>query len=176
VHKIKGFFLLILVMAIGQSQGQMPTGLGLQFHYNYAIQGMGAGLRYEIPLSSTMAVVPQAKYQPAGFNSIHEVYAGLAVHYSPLQSNSAKFYLLGAVDLNQWFNYFPSLNSRASRFNVLPKPGAGLEIGFGSMALFSEVKYNILWKESYTDFGLKFRGDVSRKKRKNPQLQCPKIL
>ena len=176
MHTVKKVILIPLILVLGQSFGQLPASLGLQLHYNYAIQSIGAGFRFEIPISSSISIVPQVKYQPAGLNTIHEVYAGLAFSYNILMTSASKFYLIGAVDANSWFNYIPSATTKAQRFNILPKPGAGLEFGFGSLAVFGELKYNVLWNESYTDFGVKIRRNDAKRRRKDPQLDCPKIL
>jgi hypothetical protein len=174
IHKILAAFLLLLLPALSMAQ---QSGLGVQLHYNYALNLTGAGVRYELPLTTNLFVAPQVKYLPDGLNSIHEMYVGVAFHYVLYRTEQTYWYALGGADGNYWINYYPSVNDGAKEFNLLPLVGAGGGINAGRFIIFAEIKYNPVWKEASSDLGLKFNRAFNSKKSKRikTQLKCPKL-
>jgi hypothetical protein len=164
------------------SYGQEKPSFGLSATYNFPLKTSGVGFRGNIPIIEKLMVVPQVKFMPS-YNSVNELYAGLNLHYVLAQSaivkkniqrknpTLAQVYLAAGIQYNRWINYVPTLNDRAKAENFLPETGIGVNIGKKRWKAFAELKYNIFWKESYTEIGVLINPFIKR----NKTTDCPKI-
>lgn len=164
------------------SYGQEKPSFGLTGIYNFPLKTSGVGFRGNIPIIEKLIVVPQMKYMPS-YNTVNELYAGLNLHYviaksSILSGNIrqknptlVQVYLAAGIEYNRWINYVPTINDRAKAENFLPETGIGINVGKNRWKAFTELKYNIFWKESYTEIGVLFNPFIKR----NKTTDCPKI-
>ncbi|WP_341227136.1 hypothetical protein [uncultured Arcticibacterium sp.] len=164
--------LLMLLCWHGTAHSQVIKNLGLTVNYNYGVKNAGVGLRYYVALTEKLSIVPQVRYQPA-FNTIHEAYAGLMLHYSIYENNSLGIYALAGGEVNYWLNYAPTVNPKAKEVNALPELGAGIQIPLNKFIIFTELKYNPIWNEAFSELGIRL---TPNKRRKNKQLKCPKFI
>lgn len=171
---------VILLLVSSALYAQDKIAFGLSGIYNFPLQTAGGGFRIQIPVSDKMFLVPQVKYMP-GFNTIEEVFGGVNLHYNILSNtvsrgtkklvvpNRPALYVAAGVQYNKWLNYEPSANSKVKASNVIPEIGLGISAGTNFIRLFVEVKYNILWQESYGEIGVLFFPFNSRIRKNN----CP---
>lgn len=164
--------LLTFLGCYGTAHAQLIKNIGLTANYNHGVKNVGLGLRYYAPLSEKLSLVPQIRYQPA-FNTIHEAYAGLMLHYSIYENSSLGIYALAGGELNYWFNYVATVNPKAKKVNALPQLGVGIQIPFNKLTVFTELKYNPIWNETFSELGIRF---TPNGRRKNKQLKCPKFI
>jgi hypothetical protein len=175
-----GFLLCINASLFSQDK----IALGISGMYNFPLQSVGLGLRAQIPVLPRVYIVPQIKYAPA-FNTIHELYSGVNLHYliikgnerfkgfkRSMESEKPTIYLTGGVEYNRWINYVETRQTNSKQNNILPEVGIGSAIGNYSIRFFAEVKYNILWKESYGEVGIMICPAYIKLKRK---ANCPVI-
>lgn len=54
---------------------------------------------------------------------------------------------------NRWINYSQTENTKSNKNNFIPEAGIGMSLGGEAIRGFAEVKYNILWNESYGEIG-----------------------
>jgi hypothetical protein len=162
--KINIYILLFLILTV-KAYCQNSIGIGGMGSYNFAIKNFGGGLRLQVPMNSKFAVIPMGSYNTG---LIQEMNMGVQAQYyifnsmlqkssslSTYQSNKPSLYLFGSGMYNKWINYIPSL-SRAKATNILPLIGLGTSFGGKKIRLFVEAKYNPLFNESFSDFGIMF--------------------
>jgi hypothetical protein len=177
-------YCLLLFLFISRNlSAQDKVAFGVSGTYNFPFSLVGIGLRAQIPFSEKIQAVPQIKYYPT-FNQFHEVYGGLSLHYSLLspfqyaggrvrfEPTKPNFYLTAGFEYNRWFNYAPNENKKSKKDNILPEVGAGISVGSNAVRVFFEAKYNVLWDESYGEFGLLIYPFNLKQNRKN---NCPKV-
>lgn len=166
---LKLYKILIVFLAISNAaMAQEKIAYGLSGMYNFPVKTTGVGLRVQYPVKNWLVIAPQIKYVP-NFNAIHEIYGGVHAHLlllsrtkkisyyrSAVEPQKPNLYITLGVDYNHWFNYIPSMMSRAKENNILPKVGIGTAIGSHKFRFFAEAKYNIIWNESYAEAGLLF--------------------
>ena len=177
---LKITFILLFSFSL---HAQDRFSLGISGMYNFPLQTFGAGIRAQLPLANRLSLVPQIKYMPS-FNAIHEVYSGVNFHFNLLNNTISKgyrtivqpqrpvVYLAAGVQYNRWIDYEKTQNLKAKQNNILPEAGLGIAAGANFIRVFAEVKYNILWKESYGEIGLMVYPFNTKQPRKN---NCPKI-
>ncbi len=181
------FLVLIFLQICTASLAQEKWALGPMVSYNFAIKSTGVGFRSTIPLSNKLILNPQVKYFP-NFNALEELYAGVNLQYILVSSeseigynrfkhsNKPSLYLTAGVDYNNWLNYdpaTPTLKANATNNNVLPNIGVGSVMGGSVVRLFAEARYNILWNESFGEFGiLIYPGNI---RGRNKSLSCPGV-
>ncbi len=176
------FILLLLLVNHFNIYSQDKFSFGFSGVYNFPLNSVGIGLRAQVPIIPKVFVVPQLKYFPS-FNTIHELYGGINVHYALVEGNIRPdgfkrsidpeipmIYLAVGAQYNRWINYVETQQSNSKPNNFLPEVGLGTSIGNYPVRLFAEVKYNILWKESYGEVGLMFCPAYFRTKSKT---NCP---
>ncbi len=180
--KLYKTIIVILLLSL-QLQAQDKIAFGLSGMYNFPLQTVGIGLRAQIPVIERLYVVPQIKYAPS-FNTIHEFYGGVNMHYFLLNNTISHgykqqtmpqrpvLYLAAGVEYNRWLNYEKTKNLKANQNNLLPEVGLGISVGGHLVRAFAEVKYNIIWEESYGEFGVMIYPFNPKRNRKN---NCPKI-
>ena len=165
-------------------KAQDKIAYGFSGAYNFPLQNLGVGLRVQIPIVERLYVVPAIRYFPA-FNSIHEFYGGANVQYMLFEGNYKprgvkrvserhipNLYLTAGAEYNRWVNYAPSLNDKANKNNFLPNIGIGTSIGNYAFQGFAELKYNIIWKESFAEVGFLVCPAYFKSKKKS---KCPDI-
>jgi hypothetical protein len=175
---IIGLFISLNVTTYGQDK----TSFGFSGMYNFPLKTIGIGVRANIPIFERAYVVPQFKYAPS-FNKIHELYAGVNLHYVIMQGNQyingrkrateptiPSIYITGGVLYNRWINYTETVSTTAKQNNILPEIGLGTSIGGYAVRAFAEVKYNVRWNESYGEVGLLFCPYYIKQKRR---YSCP---
>ncbi len=174
--------LLLLISTSIYAQDKVSFGASLM--YNFPLNTIGVGIRSQIPVNNRIVVVPDIKYAPK-FNDIHELYAGLNIHLllitsaknisyqrSRIEPQKPNLYITAGAEYNRWFNYINSVNSQAQEKNILPKVGLGTSFGSHITRFFAEIKYNILWNETYAEAGLLVYPGYIKLKKKN---RCPVI-
>ncbi|MFY7827726.1 MAG: hypothetical protein ACOVQ4_11410 [Flectobacillus sp.] len=177
--------LLILFVLLARHftiYSQDKFSFGFSGAYNFPLNSVGFGVRAQVPIIPKVFVVPQLKYYPS-FNTIHELYGGINVHYVLVEGSIRPsgfkrsidpeipmVYLAVGAQYNRWINYVETQQSNSKPNNFLPEVGLGTSIGNYPVRLFAEVKYNILWKESYAEVGLMFCPAYFRTKRRT---YCP---
>jgi hypothetical protein len=182
LKKIRLIYLILLISTSTYAQDKVSFGASLM--YNFPLNTVGVGIRSQIPINNRLVVVPDIKYAPK-FNDIHELYAGLNVHFllitssknisyqrSRIEPQKPNLYITAGAEYNQWFNYINSINTKANKQNVLPKVGLGTSFGSHITRFFAEIKYNILWDEAYAEAGLLIYPGFIKLKKKN---SCPVI-
>ena len=175
-----GIFLVFLSSFNAFSQDRIAFGISGM--YNFPLNSLGFGLRAQVPIAPRWYVVPQLKYAPA-FNTIHEFYGGMNVHFLLIEGNQRfggfkrgvepekpTVYLAAGAEYNRWINYVETRQANSKQNNILPEVGIGAAIGNYPVRLFAEVKYNILWQESYGEVGLLFCPAYIKK---NKNTRCP---
>ncbi len=182
LKKTKLICLILLVSTTIYAQDKISFGASLM--YNFPLNTIGVGIRSQIPVTNRITLTPDVKYAPK-FNEIHELYAGLNVHFllitstknisyqrSRVEPQKPNLYITAGAEYNQWFNHINSINSQAQEKNILPKIGLGTSFGSHITRFFAEVKYNILWDEAYAEAGLLIYPGFIKLKKKN---SCPVI-
>jgi hypothetical protein len=174
---------IVFLLLSFQLHAQDKIAFGISGMYNFPLETIGIGLRSQIPVYERLSVVPQIKYAPS-FNTIHEFYGGINVHYSLLNNTVSHgyrnriepirpvLYLAAGVEYNRWINYEKTKNLKANQNNFLPETGLGISLGGHLIRAFAEIKYNIIWEESYSEFGVMIYPFNDKRNRKN---NCPKI-
>jgi hypothetical protein len=174
--------IVILLLSL-KLHAQDRISFGISGMYNFPLETIGIGLRSQIPLNERFSIVPQIKYAPS-FNTIHEFYGGVNAHFFLLNNTIAHgyrgriepkkpvLYLAAGVEYNRWINYEKTKNTKANQNNFLPEVGLGVSLGGHLVRAFAEIKYNVLWEESYGEFGVMIYPFNDRKNRKN---NCPKV-
>lgn len=161
------YFLIFIFCIISHKQiiAQNEVAIGISGVYNFPLKTTGIGARAVVPVFNKFSIVPQVKYLP-NYNKIHELFTGVNLHYVLVDQVVAKnpkskkdpfnlqLYLAAGVEYNRWINYTITLNDRAKVNNILPETGIGITYGTNNFKIFSELKYNIFWKESYAEIGL----------------------
>lgn len=183
MQKHTKLFCLILLVSIS-TYAQDKVSFGASLMYNFPLNTMGVGIRSQIPINNRIILAPDIKYAPK-FNQIHELYAGLNLHLllitstknisyqrNRVEPQKPNLYITAGAEYNQWFNYINSVNSKANKHNLLPKIGLGTSFGSHITRFFAEVKYNILWDETYAEVGLLIYPGFIKLKKKN---SCPVI-
>jgi hypothetical protein len=180
---IKIYQVIIVLLLSLRLQAQDKISFGLSGMYNFPLETIGIGIRAQVPLLERLSLVPQVKYAPA-FNTIHELYGGVNLHYALINNTVVHgyrhrveplrpvLYLAAGVEYNHWVNYEKTKNLKANQDNFLPETGLGLSLGGHLIRVFAEVKYNIVWEESYGEIGVMIYPFNDRVSRKN---NCPKI-
>lgn len=183
VYKL--FYAFCLVLSANLSlYSQDKIAFGISGMYNFPLQSVGLGLRAQIPVIPRVFIVSQFKYAPP-FNTIHELYGGINVHYVIIKGNERlkgfkrsvekekpMVYLTAGAEYNRWINYVETQQANSKQNNILPEVGIGTAIGNYNVRLFAEIKYNIRWQESYGEVGLIFCPAYIKSKRK---ANCPVI-
>ena len=157
-------FSILLNSTITYAQDKLS--FGVSGAYNFPLNSIGIGLRGQVPILPKVFVVPQLKYFPS-FNTIHELYGGLNLHYAIIEGNQRPngfkrsidpeiplIYVAAGVQYNRLINYVENVESKAKPNNFLPEVGLGTSVGGYPIRLFAERKYNILWNESYGEVGI----------------------
>jgi hypothetical protein len=137
------------------AQSQEKFTIGPSIVYNFPVQGIGFGLRAQIPVMDRVQIVPQFKYLPS-YNVINEYYGGINIHYLVYRYKSIDLYAAAGGMYNRWINYAPSENANSKKSNILPEAGIGTSLGSEDIRGFVELKYNVLWNESYLEAGILF--------------------
>lgn len=182
LKKTKLICIILLVSTTIYAQDKVSFGASLM--YNFPLNTIGVGIRSQIPVTNRITLTPDVKYAPQ-FNDIHELYAGLNVHFllitstknisyqrSRVEPQKPNLYITAGAEYNQWFNHINSINSQAKEKNILPKIGLGTSFGSHITRFFAEIKYNILWDEAYAEAGLLIYPGFIKLKKKN---SCPVI-
>lgn len=180
IAKLIGLILLVSTSIYAQDK----VSFGASLMYNFPLNTIGVGIRSQIPITNRITLTPDVKYAPK-FNQVHEFYAGLNVHLllitstknisyqkSRIEPQKPNLYITAGAEYNHWFNYINSINSKAQEKNILPKIGLGTSFGSHFTRFFAEVKYSILWDETYAEAGLLFYPGFIKFKKKN---SCPVI-
>ena len=181
---IKKYKIIIIILLLSlKLHAQDHISFGLSGMYNFPLETIGIGLRSQISLTERFSIVPQIKYAPS-FNTIHEFYGGINTHFfllnntishgsrNRVEPSKPVLYLAAGVEYNRWINYEKTKNLKANQNNFLPEVGLGVSLGGHLVRAFAEIKYNILWEESYGEFGVMIYPFNDKRKRKN---NCPKI-
>jgi hypothetical protein len=154
----------ILLLISSALFAQDKAAVGFSGIYNFPLHSIGGGFRIQVPVNHRVSLVPKLKYMPA-FNTIHEVYGGLSLQYNIINNTIARgtknlvvpgrpvVYVSAGVDYNKWLNYEATLNSKSKAQNLIPEAGIGVSAGLNFVRVFAEVKYNMLWQESYGEIG-----------------------
>lgn len=145
------FFLALLVSNVTKSQDKFSIGASVL--YNFPLEGVGLGIRAQVPVIKRIQIVPQFKYMPS-YNAINEYYGGLNVHYLLYRYKIVDFYAAAGGMYNRWINYAPTESGKSKKNNILPEAGIGTSFGGENIRGFVEMKYNILWNESYMEAGV----------------------
>lgn len=181
----KSIAILTLLIFNFSLSAQEKLAIGGGGSYNFPLESSGFNFKAMFPLTQKLQALPGFRYYPTS-NAVSEYFGSLQVNYLILNSfrsksyNKAIFnsnlpalYTLASFEYNHWFNYQPTKNTKAKENNFLGLVGAGIAYGRQSIRIYAELKYNPLWNESNTDFGVMvFPGFF---KLKNSQLDCPKI-
>ena len=182
------FFILLFLTIYTGAFAQDKWALGPMVSYNFALKSTGVGFRSTIPITNKFVLNPQVKYFP-NFNTIDELFAGVNLQYVLVSSEKERsynryehmagkpsLYLTAGVDYNSWLNFdpaSPSKKANATANNVLPNLGIGSVLGGSVVRIFAEARYNILWNESFGEFGiLIYPGNI---KGRNRSLACPGV-
>lgn len=167
------------------SKAQNEIFYGVSGMYNIPLKNIGIGVRAQIPVWDRVELVPQVKYVPS-FNKIHELYGGANLHFLLIEGNEKingrkplyertrpDIYLAAGVEYNRWIDYVETKKTNSGRNNILPEAGMGISYGNKTIRFFGEVKYNILWNESYLEAGLLVC--PSRIFKQNKSNKCPRL-
>ena len=148
-------FILLTIFLLSNSLYAQKSAIGASLIYNFQAEGYGFGVRYLIPISPAIELVPQASYFP-GFNLVNEYYIGASLQLALFTSGNFKFYILGNASYNGWRNFEHFNNEFAQYSSYAIDAGAGLTYRFGCMKFFAEQRYNANWKEATHRIGLYF--------------------
>src|SRR4051812_2333370 len=66
--------------AVAQKSNVPEWGLGVAGIYDFQTAGWGAEMRADFHVTQHISIVPEVSYY-FSFNPIHELYAGLSLHY-----------------------------------------------------------------------------------------------
>lgn len=167
--------LIFLIFLSGTCFGQNKFGIGASMMYNFQTEGIGTGLRVQIPLGNKLSVMPQAYYF-FPFNQIHEYYIGLNLHYNLLEIKNHTGYLNAGAFYNQWINFDGKIYTRN---NFLPEVGGGILFTKRCLRPFIEQRYNPLWREGTFRIGVMWYPGCNNKKsgnrssKKRGAVSCP---
>jgi hypothetical protein len=180
---LKIYYVIIVLLLNYSLHAQDKISFGISGMYNFPLETIGIGFRSQIPVTERLSVVPQIKYAPS-FNTIHEFYGGVNVYYSLLNNTLLHgyrpkvhpqipvLYLAVGLEYNKWINYEKTKNTKANPNNILPEVGLGLSVGGHLIRAFAEIKYNVVWEESYGEVGVMIYPFNTKPSGKN---NCPKI-
>ena len=125
------FILLLLLVNHFNIYSQDKFSFGFSGVYNFPLNSVGIGLRAQVPIIPKVFVVPQLKYFPS-FNTIHELYGGINVHYALVEGNIRPggfkrsidpeipmIYLAVGAQYNRWINYVETQQSNSKPNNFL---------------------------------------------------------
>lgn len=170
------FFILAVYLSMGlyneafaqRRNSREPVGYGAAIIYNFMTEGFGADLRVKIPITYRLSAVPEISYFPA-FNSYHEGFGGVALHYEIFTIRSYNLYLLGGAYFNYWINAEDFAPGQKKKNNFSPQAGGGLVRNRGCIRPFIENRYDFKWKEDNLRIGIYwYPGSCGRKKEKCP--------
>ncbi|MDQ3193139.1 MAG: hypothetical protein M3Q58_16265 [Bacteroidota bacterium] len=145
-------FLFLLLFSFFSVKSQEFIGIGPSAIYNIQSEGIGFGARVQIPVHKRLNIVPQLNYF-APFNIVHEINAGLNIHYNLVIRRKLIGYLTGGGYFNYWFNADVSPMENAKTINILPDVGVGMLFGKKCFRPFLEQRYNPLFMEGSFHIG-----------------------
>lgn len=174
-----------LIISFFRLSAQEKLAIGGGGSYNFPLESRGFNLKAMFPLTNKVLVLPGFRYFPTS-NAVSEYFGSIQFNFLITNSFSKKsfnktvfnsklpgIYSLLSFEYNHWINYQPTLMIKAKQNNFLGMIGAGVTYGSSTIRIYGELKYNPIWNESNTDFGvLIFPGFFNAK---NTQLSCPKI-
>jgi hypothetical protein len=136
------------------AQGDKTSwGLGTSAIYNFQTEGFGTELRAHIYLLDQLVLAPEVSYFPS-FNIIHEMYAGLAVHYEfPILNEYSPYIALGAW-YNDWINAEKFAIGVKKKNNFAPEAGFGIVRNTGCFRPYIEYRYDMKWQEGNLRIGI----------------------
>lgn len=147
------FFLGINVNA--QKSNVPEWGIGGAGIYDFQTEGFGADLRADFHVLENVSIVPEVSYY-FSFNPIHELYAGLSIHYLfPVFKSWSPYVSLSAL-YNNWINANEYSNGLRKADNFTPEVGGGIVRSRGCLRPFVENRYDTKWKESNLRVGVLF--------------------
>src|SRR5450755_3035661 len=107
---VKYLLLMLLTASISLcSFAQAPKssvpewGLGVAGIYDFQTKGWGGEMRADFHLLERVSIVPEVSYY-FSFNPIHELYAGLSLHYYFPIFTGWSPYLSASALYNDWIN------------------------------------------------------------------------
>ena len=178
--KMKLVLLLLMFVAMN-TKAQVSVDLGVQGYYNFASLSHGLGVRAPINISNKVEAVPIFNYTLPS-SEVQEFSAMLFGHYAIINDFGVKrngqklpvVYVIAGAGYLKWINFVAgATNSKAVENNLVINLGAGLNYPIAKkLDLFVDLKLNPVWMESYSEVGLRFNTG----KRRNKELDCPKIL
>src|SRR4051812_21025548 len=128
-------------------------GLGVAGIYNFQTEGFGGEMRADFHVLEQVSIVPEVSYYFA-FNPIHELYAGLSVHYLvPVFKGWTPYLSLSAL-YNDWINATEYSNGLRKPNNFAPEAGIGIVRSHGCLRPFIENRYDTKWKEANLRVGV----------------------
>jgi hypothetical protein len=151
--KIRILLFFVISCRLACAQGNWALGAGGV--YDFQTNGIGVGVRAFIPITQNIAVSPQVHYF-FPFNTIHELYGGLAVQYSLFPERNWTIYPLMAAYYNRWLNSSDFTGKVAKPDNIAEEAGIGLMKNSGCIRPFIEGRYDFKWKEFDLHAGLLF--------------------
>ncbi len=142
---------IVLFFAFSTCLYSQNFGLGVSAIYNLQTEGLGGGIRAEIPFNK-FSFVPQIAYYPS-FDKITEYYVGASLHFNLFNIKNWTLYTLAHGSYNGWINYESSAIKDAKYANWDAEAGLGLTTS-ECLRPFIEYRYNAKWKETNFRIGL----------------------
>jgi len=146
-------FLVSSALIASEALSQDKVCIGASGIYNFQTKGLGLGFRVQIRVANKVHAVPQVYYF-FPFNTVHEMYGGMNVHYDALKLDKLTIYGLAGGALNMWFNAEESNYEKAKNTNVAVEAGVGMQYGNGCWKPFAEQRYNVVWQEGCFRIGV----------------------
>ncbi len=153
-------YVLLLVIATGLSfqgfsqKNDVPEfGIGAAGIYDFQTKGLGAEMRGDFHIKENFSIVPEVSYYFPS-NPIHELYAGVSLHYLFPIFKSWSFYLSASALYNDWFNAVEYSNGTKKPSNFAPEGGIGIVRSHGCLRPFIENRYDTKWKEANLRVGV----------------------
>lgn len=159
------------VSSFAQKRNTNEFGFGASFIYNFQTESFGADVRGYYLLKDRVAVVPELSYF-FSFNPIHELYAGISVHYLFRFFKKYRPYLAASAFYNNWFNAEEYKEGLKKQQNFAPEVGIGIIRAKGCVRPFIETRYDVKWKEANLRIGVLFFLKSCKDRRKNGD-NCP---
>ena len=152
-------YLLLIILATslsfsGFAQSSVPEwGIGAAGIYDFQTKGWGAEMRADFHIRKHISIVPEVSYY-FPFNPIHELYAGVSVHYLFPVFKGWSPYLSASALYNDWFNAVAYSNGTRKPDNFAPEGGIGIVRSKGCLRPFVEDRYDTKWKEDNLRIGV----------------------
>jgi hypothetical protein len=153
-------YILLALMALGLSfastaqKSNVPEwGLGVAGIYDFQTEGLGGEMRADFHVLENVSIVPEVSYY-FSFNPIHELYAGLSVHYLFPIFRGWSPYLSASALYNNWINATEYSNGLRKPDNFTPEAGIGIVRSRGCLRPFIENRYDTKWKEANLRVGV----------------------